>query len=90
MTPRTHSSSSSPLALLPALAENWLLLLLRGIVTIAFGVLAFIWPGVLSENHIRTYWWCSPARIGMAEIAPERWTARCRGASFCNAKCVRA
>ena len=28
--------------------------------------------GVLSENHIRTYWWCSPARIGMATIAPER------------------
>ena len=20
---------------------------------------------VLSENHIRTYWWCSPARIGI-------------------------
>ena len=44
---------------------------------------------VLSENHIRTYWWCSPARIGMAEIAPECWSARCKGASFCNAKCVR-
>jgi len=25
---------------------------------------------VLSENHIRTYWWCSPARIGMATMAP--------------------
>jgi hypothetical protein len=45
---------------------------------------------VLSENHIRTYWWCSPARIGRAKMAPERWTARCKGASFCNAKCVRA
>jgi len=44
---------------------------------------------VLSENHIRTYWWCSPARIGMATMAPDRWTARCKGASFCNAKCVR-
>jgi hypothetical protein len=31
---------------------------------------------VLSENHIRTYWWCSPARIGMATMAPDRWTAR--------------
>ena len=30
---------------------------------------------VLSENHIRTYWWCSPARIGMATMAPERWMA---------------
>ena len=37
---------------------------------------------VLSENHIRTYWWCSPARIGMATMAPDRWTARCKGASF--------
>jgi hypothetical protein len=46
--------------------------------------------GVLSENHIRTYWWCSPARIGMATIAPDGWTARCEGASFCNATCVRA
>jgi hypothetical protein len=45
---------------------------------------------VLSENHIRTYWWCSPARVGMAKMAPERWTARYKGASFCNAKCVRA
>ena len=45
---------------------------------------------VLSENHIRTYLWCSPARIGMATMAPDRWTARCKGASFCNAKCVRA
>ena len=23
-------------------------------------------------------------------MAPDRWTARCKGASFCNAKCVRA
>src|SRR6478736_3852288 len=37
---------------------------------------------VLSENHIRTYWWCSPARMGMVAMAPERWTARCKGASF--------
>jgi hypothetical protein len=41
---------------------------------------------VLSENHIRTYWWCSPARIGMATMAPDRWTARCKGASFCKVR----
>ena len=29
-------------------------------------------PGVASENHIRTYWWCNPARIGMATMAPAR------------------
>ena len=27
---------------------------------------------VLPENHIRTYWWCSPARTGIAMIVPNR------------------
>jgi uncharacterized membrane protein HdeD (DUF308 family) len=34
-----------PGVLLHALARNWWLVLLRGICAIAFGVLAFIWPG---------------------------------------------
>ena len=46
MSPRAQSSPTSPFALLRALAENWWLLLLRGIATTAFGVLAFIWPGL--------------------------------------------
>jgi uncharacterized membrane protein HdeD (DUF308 family) len=32
--------------ILSSLAENWWLLLLRGIAAFAFGVLAFIWPGI--------------------------------------------
>ena len=85
MTTRTHSSSSSPLALLPALAENWLLLLLRGIVTIAFGVLALVWPGLTLLTLI--FLWGAYAiadgvfALGAAvsskggEIAPRWWLA---------------
>ena len=46
MSTRAQSSPTSPLALLRALAENWWLLLLRGIAAIAFGILAFIWPNL--------------------------------------------
>ncbi len=41
---RGPNLSRSPL--LGALAENWWLLLVRGIAAIVFGVLAFIWPGI--------------------------------------------
>lgn len=40
---------------LKALAENWWLLLLRGLVSIAAGVLAMIWPGVTLITLILLY-----------------------------------
>jgi uncharacterized membrane protein HdeD (DUF308 family) len=44
---QTHARPDSPLAgLLSSLADNWWLLLLRGVPAIAFGILAFFWPGL--------------------------------------------
>jgi uncharacterized membrane protein HdeD (DUF308 family) len=46
---QTHSGMAvhyHGLPLLRALAENWWLLLLRGIAAIAFGIMSFIWPGL--------------------------------------------
>src|SRR5258708_2016484 len=42
------------------------------------------------ENQIRTYWSCSPPRIGRQRICPARSTARENGASFSKERCVRA
>ena len=41
--------------LLHALANNWWLLMLRGIAAIVFGVLAFIWPGLTLLTLVLLY-----------------------------------
>jgi len=71
--------------LLRELAENWWLLLLRGIAAIAFGILAFGWPG-LTLLALTLMWgiyaiadgvlalWAAIASKG-GEIAPRWWLA---------------
>ncbi len=71
--------------LLRALAENWWLLLLRGIAAIAFGVLALAWPGVTILSltllwgiyalfdGVLALWEAVSGGIG--EIAPRWWLA---------------
>ncbi|MGD0533031.1 MAG: HdeD family acid-resistance protein [Methyloceanibacter sp.] len=85
MTRRAQSTRTAPLALLRGLAENWWLLLLRGIATIAFGVLAVIWPGralltltflwgaYVIVDGVFALWAAISSKGG--EIAPRWWLA---------------
>ena len=41
--------------MLPTMARSWWLLLLRGIAAIAFGVLAFMWPGLTLVTLVLLY-----------------------------------
>ncbi len=55
-----QTSHAAGLALIPrpmlrALAKNWWLLLLRGLLGILFGVLTFIWPGVTLVTLVLLY-----------------------------------
>jgi uncharacterized membrane protein HdeD (DUF308 family) len=68
------------------LAENWWLLLLRGIAAIAFGVLTFFWPG-LTLLVLIFLWgiyaiadgilalWAAVANKAAGKIAPRWWLA---------------
>jgi uncharacterized membrane protein HdeD (DUF308 family) len=77
-------------ALFSSLADNWWLFLLRGLVAIAFGVLAFRWPGLTLLTL--TYLWgayalldgiiaLSAAIFGPGDAGPRWWLVL---AGFCG------
>ena len=83
---QAHARPDSPLAgLLSSLADNWWLLLLRGVAAIAFGILAFFWPG-LTLLTLTLLWgiyaladgllalWAAIAAKG-GDMAPRWWLA---------------
>jgi uncharacterized membrane protein HdeD (DUF308 family) len=85
MATQSHSTPLARLPLLRTLAENWWLLLLRGVASIVFGILAFVWPGLTLVALI--FLWGAYAIVDGAialwaansgkggEIAPRWWLA---------------
>ena len=72
--------------LLRSLAENWWLLLLRGVAAIIFGMLAFVWPGItlLSLTFLWGAYafadgivalWAAISGLGVAETSTRWWLA---------------
>jgi len=85
MTTTEHASHIGRSSLLRAMADNWWLLLLRGIAAILFGVLAFVWPGITLISL--TFLWGAYALVDGAvslwaaivgkgsEVTPRWWLA---------------
>jgi uncharacterized membrane protein HdeD (DUF308 family) len=70
MQANARLSQTPSSSLLNTLAQGWWLLLLRGIVWILFGVLAFMWPGLTLATLVLLY-----GAFAFADGAVSLWTA---------------
>jgi uncharacterized membrane protein HdeD (DUF308 family) len=67
-TAREDLRSIGRLVLTHALARNWWLLMLRGVIGVVFGVVALFWPGITGRvGEKASRWWL--AATGIAGIA---------------------
>jgi uncharacterized membrane protein HdeD (DUF308 family) len=55
MSAGSATPAITPRPMLHALAKGWWLVLLRGILSVAFGILAFMWPGITLVSLVLLY-----------------------------------
>jgi len=71
-----NDTATMPLPMLKLLAQNWWMLLLRGLCAIAFGVMALAWPGITLLSLILIYGVYSAADGMLSIIAAIRGGAQ--------------
>src|SRR5829696_1397033 len=72
---RTKVSSTQPQPILPTLAGNWWVLLLRGIAAVLFGLAVLFWPGIsaLVLLYVISFW---AILTGLLRVVMAIWLRR--------------